>query len=90
MSECSDDDGGSNANNQNNANTSPGDCGWAIVQATAEHTCGMRNDGSVWCWGSNHDGKLGHNGVHNLSYSTPQHVQLPFPAVSVATGENSP
>ena len=25
------------------------------------HSCAMRNDGSVWCWGSNNAGQAGHS-----------------------------
>lgn len=29
------------------------------VAAGAEHSCALRRDGSVWCWGKNGDGQLG-------------------------------
>lgn len=33
--------------------------GWLDVSAGAGHTCGVRRDGTLWCWGSDSCGKLG-------------------------------
>jgi alpha-tubulin suppressor-like RCC1 family protein len=33
--------------------------GWRSVSAGPSHTCGVHNDGSLWCWGRNSDGELG-------------------------------
>ena len=35
------------------------DGGWASVGAGAFHTCGLRDDGSLWCWGGNLNTQLG-------------------------------
>ncbi len=35
------------------------DVDWEQVSAGEDHTCARRTDGSLWCWGSNVDGKLG-------------------------------
>lgn len=51
-----------------------------------EHACAIRSDGSVWCWGSNNQGELGHveqggspadNGCYSNAWCnpTPQPVQ---------------
>ena len=32
---------------------------WAEVTAGDAHTCGLRANGSVWCWGRSHVGQLG-------------------------------
>ncbi len=32
---------------------------WQQVSAGYSHTCGVRTDGSLWCWGGNVDGQLG-------------------------------
>ena len=34
---------------------------WAQVAAGNWHTCGRRQDGSLWCWGNNADGEIGDN-----------------------------
>lgn len=35
------------------------DTDWVSVATGRRHTCAIRSDGSLWCWGSNHDGRLG-------------------------------
>jgi len=32
---------------------------WLVVQAGDSHNCGVRGDGTLWCWGSNVRGQLG-------------------------------
>lgn len=32
---------------------------WLSVAAGEEHTCGVRSDGSLWCWGDDAQGQLG-------------------------------
>lgn len=39
------------------ATLAPGD--WASVSAGSTHTCGIRLDGTLWCWGSDEFGQLG-------------------------------
>jgi alpha-tubulin suppressor-like RCC1 family protein len=48
------------------------------------HTCAVRSDGSVWCWGSNSSGQLGTTSV-TISES-PIEVAAVSGAVSVVTG----
>src|SRR5256885_15520642 len=43
-----------------------------IVAAGYAHTCAVRTDGSLWCWGSNYSGEIG-DGT-NTSQTTPVHV----------------
>jgi alpha-tubulin suppressor-like RCC1 family protein/fibronectin type 3 domain-containing protein len=32
---------------------------WASLESGGSHTCGVKTDGTVWCWGSNFSGQLG-------------------------------
>ena len=32
---------------------------WVSVTAGVEHSCGLRGDGTAWCWGDNFNGELG-------------------------------
>ena len=39
--------------------TAPAPGGWADVTAGEVHTCAIRTDRTLWCWGWNHFGQLG-------------------------------
>jgi alpha-tubulin suppressor-like RCC1 family protein len=39
--------------------TAPAATGWASVAAGNWHTCAIRTDTTLWCWGYNDDGQLG-------------------------------
>jgi alpha-tubulin suppressor-like RCC1 family protein len=32
---------------------------WTSVGCGYEHTCGVKTDGTLWCWGRNNIGQLG-------------------------------
>lgn len=34
---------------------------WISIKTGQQHTCGMRTDSSIWCWGIDINGKLGDN-----------------------------
>lgn len=52
----------------------------------ANHSCLLRDDGTVYCWGDNTDGKLGDGTT--IARSVPTAVQgLPTGAVSIGAGE---
>lgn len=46
---------------------------WKAVSAGAEHTCGLRGDGTLWCWGDDAFGQLG-NGGGNADAGVPVQV----------------
>lgn len=58
------------------------------VSAGIEFSCGVKGDGSVWCWGANDHGQLG-AGDSGEARGVPVKVALPvdFGAVSVGCGE---
>lgn len=62
---------------------------WQQGWGSATHTCGVAEDGSLWCWGSNESGQLG-LGLLSAPVTNPQHVpSLPGGAstlVDVANG----
>jgi alpha-tubulin suppressor-like RCC1 family protein len=56
------------------------------ISAGAMHTCAVDTSGSVWCWGSNRDGKLG-TGSDKFINPLPEKVTgLPNPVDQVASG----
>jgi len=79
----------------------PGDQALTPVQASAlpggrvarqitsgdAHVCVLANDGSVWCWGNNGSGAVGHASLMNQS--DPVQVSLASSASVVAAGGNS-
>ena len=60
---------------------------FALISAGESHTCGIINDGTMYCWGSAADGKLG-NGVSSGSYSTPAAVSSSEKFISVSAGSS--
>ena len=67
--------------------TTPAATGWASVSAGEEHTCGVRADGTLWCWGTGNGGQLG-LGDGGAPHDLPQQVTSPATAgwVSVSAG----
>ena len=51
----------------------------------SEHACVRRADGSVWCWGSNGNGRTG-LGMLSGNTAEPMQVTLPGPALRVRAG----
>lgn len=48
------------------------DTSYSQVSAGGQHTCGVRTDKSLWCWGRGSEGQLGLGDA--LSYAVPQKV----------------
>jgi alpha-tubulin suppressor-like RCC1 family protein len=56
-------------------NTGPGGWNdWIKISADACHTCGIRTNGTLWCWGNAQEGQLG-NGDWSTNQSRPVQVQ---------------
>jgi alpha-tubulin suppressor-like RCC1 family protein len=55
------------------------------VSAGNLHTCAVKTDGSVWCWGSNGNGQLGNGGTTDRA-SPVRITGLPTTAVEVSAG----
>jgi alpha-tubulin suppressor-like RCC1 family protein len=55
--------------------TTPAPTGWASVTAGILHTCAIRTDGTLWCWGDNGAGALGIGST--VSQDLPQQVTTP-------------
>lgn len=57
------------------ASATPGDQGeWASLAAGYGHTCGVKNDDTLWCWGNNGSGQLGTGAVSEDGEALPVQV----------------
>jgi len=56
------------------------------VSAGGEHTCALKTDGTVWCWGRNNEGQLGLGSVDFSKHPSPAQVMLPAPAQNIEAG----
>ncbi len=66
--------------------TCPDDCGWIQIAAGEAHTCGLKADGTVWCWGDNAAGQLGD--ATNEPRLAPVRVGDLTDLVAIATGSH--
>jgi len=60
---------------------------WISVSVGQSHTCGVRTNGTLWCWGDNHYGQLG-DGTTNNSNIPVQEYSQSTSWVSVSSGES--
>lgn len=65
--------------------TSPAPAGWLDVVASGDFTCGLRDGGALYCWGSNTAGQLGQMDVVS-PVSTPKIVPGTYTAVDAGGG----
>lgn len=49
---------------------------WAQLSAGHDHTCGVRTDDTLWCWGLNTDGQLGTPTNSGTANANPEPVQV--------------
>lgn len=59
---------------------------WTAVSAGTVHTCGVQEDGSLWCWGDNYYGQLGDNS--GAIYNEPTQVAGAQVWESVSAGDD--
>lgn len=66
-------------------------CGWAFAVASgSQHTCAIRNDGTVACWGHNDFAQLGSGGIAVPAQSTvPLAVKGLTGAIAISAGIHS-
>jgi alpha-tubulin suppressor-like RCC1 family protein len=57
---------------------------WISLSTGHSHTCGIRADGSAWCWGLNDKGQLGNGTITNATI--PQQVQGGSDWISISAG----
>ena len=50
------------------------DAGWKAFSTGQGHACGIRVDGSLWCWGRNSESMLGMPADGGIQYRSPQHI----------------
>jgi alpha-tubulin suppressor-like RCC1 family protein len=55
--------------------TTPAADGWASVSAGVDHTCALRTDGTLWCWGRGDLGAVGNGST--TDQDLPQQVTTP-------------
>ncbi len=60
---------------------------WESVVAFNYHTCGIRQGGTLWCWGWNDFGQTGQGNTED--WYSPQQVDESYPWKSTATGSTS-
>ncbi|HMJ16082.1 MAG TPA: hypothetical protein VK524_31920 [Polyangiaceae bacterium] len=58
---------------------------WVSVSGGTYHTCGIRRDGSLWCWGGNANAQLG-VGTTGTNERAPLRVKASAPWSAVAAG----
>lgn len=71
---------GTNTNSGTNTpNTQPiqvGGTNWSQLTAGHEHTCGLKTDHTLWCWGANDYGQLGSGATAGSLNPNPTPVQV--------------
>ncbi len=61
---------------------------WASISTDSSVACGIKTDGTAWCWGSDANGQLGNGASVTGSKSTPTQVDDPGPWVSISVSDN--
>lgn len=59
---------------------------WTSVTAGNGHTCAIKSNGTLWCWGTDGSGQLGNGGVAGDQISPTQESTLATDWISVSAG----
>ncbi|MGL5857485.1 MAG: RCC1 domain-containing protein [Angustibacter sp.] len=62
---------------------------WNAVSTGRDHTCAIRGNNTLWCWGSQQSGQLGDGVVATSNRSSPYQVSATTTWTSVASGDYS-
>lgn len=62
--------------------------GWKTVSGGQGHTCGIQEDGTLWCWGRNSAKELGQGPNFPLQVRVPTQVETAADWLQVAAGQN--
>ena len=65
--------------------TAPNASQWRQLSASGAHSCGIQADGTLWCWGSNEDGRTG-LGLEQGTTSKPIQVSATADWTAVSAG----
>lgn len=60
---------------------------WDTVVAASGHTCGLRENGTLWCWGLGTEGRLGNGSLPNASFPLPVQVRATSASGEVEDGD---
>lgn len=75
---------GTTSNRSSPTPVAGGAADWTAVDSGANHSCGIRLDGSIHCWGANARGQIGDNSTNTATSPTP--VSATGPWLSVSAG----
>ncbi len=56
---------------------------WEVLEAGGHHSCGIRADGTLWCWGNSASGQLGHGATWSGGSPVQVGTQTDWKSVSV-------
>jgi alpha-tubulin suppressor-like RCC1 family protein len=62
---------------------------WTAVGAGDGHSCGIRVDGTLWCWGRNSDGELGQPAGAPIQIRRPVQIGSDTDWRTISTGQSS-
>jgi alpha-tubulin suppressor-like RCC1 family protein len=61
---------------------------WSQVSAFSNHTCAVRSNGTLWCWGSDSSGQIGNGATSSNQVSPVQESTSATNWASVSTGDS--